>query len=869
MHVARQSNPDPTNLTMHMMNTFPIRPVLIACFLTVGGIAAAVAAPASETQEDKLIAVLQSNAAPQEKAITCKRLAICGTKAAVPALAALLSDEKLASWARIGLEAIPDPAVDVALRDAMSKLQGKLQLGVINSIGKRRDEKAVDWLSQKLKDPDPDLMSAAAAALGRIGGEQAASALGQALTGATPAMLPVICEACLRNADQFIALGKNDRAAAICEQVGRLQAPRHIRMEAMRGFIVAKQAAGIPLLIEQLKGDDAGMVAVAMGLAHDLPGAGLTKALTAEVGKLPPEKQVYVIEALGVRGDKSVVPTLLALTKNSPANVCIAAIGALTRVGDVSALPRLVEIAVGPDGGIAKAAQTAIVKFPSPEADATCTGLLASQESTARLTGADMISRRAIYSAMPTVAKVAREDADPAVCVNCLGALRELGSLADLGAVVEILVRNRSEEDSKAGEQAAATICGRQTDRDACAGTLIAGLAAAQPAQKCALLRLLRSVVASKSLLAIRAAMSDSNKDVRDTATRLICEWSTAEAAPDLLALAKTSPDPTYKLLALRGYIRVSGEKDVSASQKLAMCKEAAALVQRDDEKKILLGSLGTAGDTASLALAAQHLDNAALTAEACLACVAIAERLVKDAPADVLPVMEKVVKINKDANLAARAGAVLKAASAGKEVSLFNGKDLTGWDGAPGWWTVEDGALTAESTPQKPCTECNYLIWKGGKPADFELTCEFKLSAAANSGVQIRSETRPKWDTFGYQADMTGDGSLVGFVYHHARGLIGARGEKVTITADGKKEVQKIGDSAELLKVYKPGEWNTYRITCKGPDITLYVNTILMCQITDNDASTSVRSGIIALQMHPGAPMKVQFKNLMLKELK
>lgn len=199
----------------------------------------------------------------------------------------------------------------------------------------------------------------------------------------------------------------------------------------------------------------------------------------------------------------------------------------------------------------------------------------------------------------------------------------------------------------------------------------------------------------------------------------------------------------------------------------------------------------------------------------------------------------------------------------------IFNGKDLSGWEGAPGWWTVEDGALTSQSTPEKPCKECNYLVWKGGQLSDFELTCDFKLSASANSGVQIRSETRPHWDTYGYQADMTGDGGLVGYVYHHKRGLIAERGEKVTIAADGKKEVQKIGDSAELLKNFKKEDWNRYRIICRGPDITLYVNGVLMCQITDNDANTAGKNGIIALQMHPGPPMKVQLKNIDLKELK
>jgi hypothetical protein len=201
--------------------------------------------------------------------------------------------------------------------------------------------------------------------------------------------------------------------------------------------------------------------------------------------------------------------------------------------------------------------------------------------------------------------------------------------------------------------------------------------------------------------------------------------------------------------------------------------------------------------------------------------------------------------------------------------VSIFNGKDLTDWDSAPGWWHVEDGALTAESTPEKPCKQCNYLVWKGGKPADFDLSVDFRLSAAGNSGVQIRSETRPNWDTFGYQADMTGDGALVGFVYHHKRGLIAGRGERVTIGADGKKQTEKFGDPAELLKSYRKEDWNTYRIICRGPEIALYVNGVLMCQFTDKDAAQAAAGGILAFQMHPGPPMKVQFKNVRLKELK
>jgi hypothetical protein len=379
------------------------------------------------------------------------------------------------------------------------------------------------------------------------------------------------------------------------------------------------------------------------------------------VNGLPPEKQVYVIEALGSRLDKSVVPTLLALTRSNSTNVCIAAIGALTRLVDVSALPQLVEIAVSPDSEIARAAQSAIVGFSAGDADVTGAAMLASQDARVRAIGASVVTRRMIVSAMPAVAKAAREDSDQAVRVASIDALRELGKLDDLPLLVDILLKNKSAEEARAAERALATICGRQTDMGVCSEKLVAGIASAQPAQKCVLLTILRSVGDSRSLQAVRAAMSDPSKEVQDAATRMICDWGTVEAAPDQLALARNSANDTLKLLALRGYLRVSGDKNVTAGQRLAMCKEAATLVQRDDEKKILLSVLGSAGDAESLLLAAPNLDNAAIREEACLATVAIAERLVKDRPDAVRPVMEKVLKATQDEKLNARARKVLK----------------------------------------------------------------------------------------------------------------------------------------------------------------------------------------------------------------
>jgi uncharacterized protein YoaH (UPF0181 family) len=218
---------------------------------------------------------------------------------------------------------------------------------------------------------------------------------------------------------------------------------------------------------------------------------------------------------------------------------------------------------------------------------------------------------------------------------------------------------------------------------------------------------------------------------------------------------------------------------------------------------------------------------------------------------------------------------------------SMFNGKDLSGWEGLPGAWKVVDGAIVSESTPEKPCKQAHYLMWRGGKPADFELRLDFRLEGVGgNSGIQFRSRELPNWDTTGYQADIEYGDQWTGCLFEHTRGGVAMRGEKVVIDKDGKKSVSAVAApekvqrlmadkasggeslslSAALLKQVKMGEWNSYTIVARGPEITLKINDVAMCQVIDQQAGVAARDGVIALQMHPGPPMKISFKNLRIK---
>jgi HEAT repeat protein len=200
--------------------------------------------PATPEQEEKLIAALQSDAPLKEKVDACRGLAVVGTSRAVPALAALLGDEKLSHMARYGLEPIPDPAVDDVLRKALTRLKGRPLVGVAGSLGVRRDPKAVPPLANLMQDSNADVAQAAARALGKIGTSEAAAALTEMLPQAAADRRTAVAGACLSCAEVLLAHGKRNEAAALYDHVGKADLPKHFRTAAAHGAIQARQPNG-------------------------------------------------------------------------------------------------------------------------------------------------------------------------------------------------------------------------------------------------------------------------------------------------------------------------------------------------------------------------------------------------------------------------------------------------------------------------------------------------------------------------------------------------------------------------------------------------------------------------------------------------
>ncbi len=202
----------------------------------------------------------------------------------------------------------------------------------------------------------------------------------------------------------------------------------------------------------------------------------------------------------------------------------------------------------------------------------------------------------------------------------------------------------------------------------------------------------------------------------------------------------------------------------------------------------------------------------------------------------------------------------------------IYDGKSLNNWDGDPKFWKIEDGVITGQTTAENPTKGNTFLIWKGGELDDFELQVDFKIESG-NSGIQIRSfplKGADQWRIGGYQSDFDYENKWTGLIYGEKyRGLLSKPGEKSTIGDNGKPTVTgKTGDRAELAKAIKKDDWNTYHIVAKGNHIKHSINGVLQAELTDED-DAALRSGLLALQLHAGPPMKVQFRNILLKRLK
>lgn len=613
---------------------------------------------------DILIAVLKSEAGIKEKIDACRELGVIGNKQALPALIALLADEKLNHMARYALETMPDASVNAALRAELPKLQGRQLAGVIATLGVRKDSSSVGVLKKCLGEADAEVVRTAARSLSRIGNRAAAQAIQSALPTAAAANQLALYESWLRAADALTANGNAKSALAIYAQIRATPGlPAQVRMGAVRGAILARGNAGNTLLTECLWTGDYTVFAAAVQTAMEMPGAETTRILAACANNLKADNQILILQALGRRGADAVpaladfaepaaTPTTRRGTRarasanpQDAAVVRIAAVRALAETDQSAALRVLVGLLGDPDKNISQAVQDGIAALTGKEADAAALALAKSSVVAERIAGLELLGSRRMTGAMATVL-AATSDADAGVRHAALKRWGELAAPADVAELLPALRPLTDAADLSAAEAALTELCGRAETPDAICEQLIAALPQAQPAQKAAIMGVLGSAGSALSLPAIRSALNEA-AEIRSAAVKALAEWPEAGVMPDLLNLAKSASD-SAKALALRGYIRLVGESSAAALEKVKQMREAAAVAATEADKRLVLAGLGEIVAVDSLQLAATYLSDAALADEAGAAVVKIAAKLAAGEKEAIGAALNQVLKSTK-----------------------------------------------------------------------------------------------------------------------------------------------------------------------------------------------------------------------------
>ena len=616
----------------------------------------------AQAETANCLKIIQSaDASDNDKAIAFKRLAVFGTKYAVPALAPILEDAKWAHYARYSLEPLPDPSVDETFRAALGKVKGKLLVGVINSIGVRQDPGSVEALT-KLLDQDDEIVAAATAALGKIATKEALATLKEQLAKTKGDLKIEVADACLACADQLLIQGDKAAALDLLDTIRKADVPLFIVEAATQNAILAQGEDGIALMVEQLKSDNAALRGVSLRAARLIPGDAVAKALLDLLDDVPADQQAKLLTAMADRGDASALPSVVKAAGSDVEELRLAAIEALVALGGADNVGLLLKAAADDDEDIATAAQKVLIAMPGNDVDDAVVTAVADSEGEALALAIDAAGERRIMAASAALQKAAKSS-DKGIQLAAVEALGKTVGLDELPGLIERLINAKDEEEKAVAAQAVKDTVIRMPDEDACAASIAKCMDSAPAEVKVFLMERLLDISGQAALKKVVAMARSDDEAMKDNATRILGSWVSADAAPELFELAKDLKEKKYKIRALRGYIRIARQLNPSEEDRMKICANTLAIAERVDEKKLVLEVLGRYPSAASLKIAVSAADHDEIREEACQRALAIADRIVASDKAAVAEAMPKVLEKTKSAGRKAKANELLNRA--------------------------------------------------------------------------------------------------------------------------------------------------------------------------------------------------------------
>ena len=604
--------------------------------------------------EKSLDAVLGTKAPAAAKMFACERLSRIGSSQSVSALAGLLPNPELSHMARYALVRIPGSGSSRVLRHALPRLNGNLKVGVINSVGQVGDKNAVGPLARLLPNHEPGIAAAAASALGSIGTVKAARALGDFRKSAPKELEAGVTSAWLLAAQRLVDQGLRKEAAPIFHELYQVGNPVSLRLAGFRGLLTAEPDRAVDMISQALVGEDDQVGSLAARLLADAPDAPPLAPFLQSFEKYPSPGQVAILDALRWRQTLEGRPTVLhALQSNDP-KVRLAALRALAVIGTAQDVPLLARKSVEGPEAEKKVARSALADLPGRD---VTPAVLAELQTASPDISVELLRSLAARQAVTANPIILERLASPTESVStaALEALAVLGGKGEVLPVVKFLNASSDESSRDQAEKTLSAIAKRVGP--AAADELLTGFKHANTESQVVILRVLGIAGGPKALEALRALLEQKDSPVRGTAFRVLTEWSSPEAAPDLFRLAREPENTTWGVLAFRGYVRLCREAQIPAAEKKRMLTDAMAIANNPEQKCLVISALGELHDRTVLNLLNSCLADSDLAEETCLAIIELATNSDPKYKNEVAPALEQVIKIcrNPDSRNAAQ----------------------------------------------------------------------------------------------------------------------------------------------------------------------------------------------------------------------
>jgi len=596
----------------------------------VVGLMALGSTPVKAVQESDFIAILQSSAAAPAKCAACQQLRIHGTVQSVPALAGLLGHERVGHAARYALEGMPHAEAGAALRDALARTSGQGKAGLADSLGWRRDRVAVPLLIALLSDQDAQVAAAAAIALGKIAGPEAVRALEAVPDSASPQLRQASWEALLNCAEARLKTGDRSAAASLYRRLFSAKTTLTMHSAAWRGLVLSDEDQCAKLILAALKGSDLSLKQAALKLVRELRYLQLILPCLQQWDTLDAASQLAVLDAhLGFGA--AARDTVRRAGESPKLMLRVAAWQAMAEIGDPAMIPALVRAAAQGETAERDAARDTLTRVHGPGVQDALVALLQDAQAPEKAELLLALGQRGDKTSVPILLQCAEAPEQP-VRLAALNALRGVGRPETLLPLLDLAVTAPSTADRSAALKALFALCQVHPDKAQAGRQILAALRDLPAAERGHVLPLLGELATPEALVELRDAAQDADATLVRESIRVMTQWPNAAPVPCLLDLARTHKDTAIRILALRGAITVAG-REAEPTQRLAFLQKAIKLAQRDEEKRLALSQLAQIAQAQALDIALSYLQEPALSNEAGLAALGIAESLAKADP--------------------------------------------------------------------------------------------------------------------------------------------------------------------------------------------------------------------------------------------